>query len=186
MDRNHSTDLTTNYFEFRIDFFNSVDRFPLVTSAIINVDQDVDEPWPLEVYGHDGMATNVTMEPGDMVLYESHSVVHGRPFPLNGKFYANVFVHFEPIGPLDPNGPDNYDPVEDLPPYLVPGSRWAATWRHSHPNGYKGVSTICMTSQRHFLPTAMEKWENRCTPPPPFSHLPTPPVPARCIFLFCR
>jgi hypothetical protein len=33
------------------------------------------QPWPLEVIGHDGRATNVTMEPGDMVLYESHSVV---------------------------------------------------------------------------------------------------------------
>jgi len=63
----------------------------------------------LEVYGHDGKATNgefhvvyaylhlttfvlltdpmsylivvvatVTMEPGDMVLYESHSVIHGK------------------------------------------------------------------------------------------------------------
>ena len=61
-----------------------VDRLPLVTSAIINVDQDVDEPWPVEVYDHDGNAHNVTMEPGDIVLYESHTVVHGRPAPLKG------------------------------------------------------------------------------------------------------
>ena len=54
-----------------------VDRLPLVSSAIINVASDLDEPWPLEVYGHDGKAYNVTMEPGDMVLYESHSVLHG-------------------------------------------------------------------------------------------------------------
>ena len=54
-----------------------VDRLPLVSSAIINVASDLDEPWPLEVYGHDGKAVNVTMEPGDMVLYESHSVLHG-------------------------------------------------------------------------------------------------------------
>jgi hypothetical protein len=53
------------------------DRLPLVSSAIINVAQDVDEPWPLEVIGHDGKAYNVTMEPGDLVLYESHSVIHG-------------------------------------------------------------------------------------------------------------
>jgi hypothetical protein len=39
-----------------------VDRLPLVSSAIINVDQDVDEPWPLEVIGHDGRAYNVTGE----------------------------------------------------------------------------------------------------------------------------
>lgn len=45
-----------------------VDRLPLVASAIINVDQDVDEPWPLEVIGHDGKAHNVTMVPGDLVL----------------------------------------------------------------------------------------------------------------------
>lgn len=35
-----------------------VDRLPLVSSAIINVDQDLDEPWPLEVIGHDGNAHN--------------------------------------------------------------------------------------------------------------------------------
>ena len=45
-----------------------VDRLPLVSSAIINVDQDLDEPWPLEVYGHDGRATNVTMEPGKSTI----------------------------------------------------------------------------------------------------------------------
>jgi len=54
-----------------------VDRLPLVSSAIINVDSDVDEPWPLAVIGHDGIERNVTMEPGDLVLYESHSVIHG-------------------------------------------------------------------------------------------------------------
>jgi len=36
-----------------------VDRLPLVSSMIINVDQDVDEDWPLEVIGHDGIAHNV-------------------------------------------------------------------------------------------------------------------------------
>ena len=35
-----------------------VDRLPLVSSAIINVAQDVDEPWPLELIGHDGKAYN--------------------------------------------------------------------------------------------------------------------------------
>jgi prolyl 4-hydroxylase len=53
--------------------------YTLVSSAIINVAQDLDEPWPIEVYGHDGKATNVTMEPGDMVLYESHKENGSRP-----------------------------------------------------------------------------------------------------------
>lgn len=75
-----------------------VDRLPLVTSAIINVAQSVEEPWPLEVIGHDGKAYNITLEPGEMILYESHSIIHGRPFPLKGDLYANIFVHFEPTG----------------------------------------------------------------------------------------
>ncbi|KAL3810428.1 hypothetical protein ACHAXA_005636 [Cyclostephanos tholiformis] len=75
-----------------------VDRMPLVISAVINVAQDVDEPWPLEVHGHDGRVHNLTMEVGDMILYEGHSVVHGRPYPLKGRYYANLFVHFEPLG----------------------------------------------------------------------------------------
>ena len=100
---------------------------------------------PLEVYGHDGVATNVTMEPGDMVLYESHSVIHGRPFPMQGRFYANVFAHFEPIGPLDPDDPsDGYDPTTDLPPYLIPGSKWEKEWRKSNPDGWKGVRNMSL------------------------------------------
>ena len=75
-----------------------VDRLPLVSSCIIQIDQDIEEPWPLEVIGHDGKAYNVTMKPGDMVLYESHTVLHGRPHPMKGKLYANVFVHFIPQG----------------------------------------------------------------------------------------
>jgi hypothetical protein len=62
-----------------------------VTSAIIQVAQDVDEPWPLEVVSHDGRRHNITMEPGDMILYESHTVLHGRPYPLKGNFYVRRY-----------------------------------------------------------------------------------------------
>lgn len=78
-----------------------VDRMPLVTSAIVNVAQDVEEDWPLEVIGHNGLARNITIKPGEMILYESHSVIHGRPYPLNGKYYSNIFCHFQPRGYTD-------------------------------------------------------------------------------------
>jgi hypothetical protein len=73
-----------------------VDRLPLVSSLIIQVAQEVDDPWPIEVYSHQGKAYNVTMKPGEAVLYESHTVLHGRPFPFNGTNYANIFVHYIP------------------------------------------------------------------------------------------
>ncbi|KAL7425359.1 hypothetical protein ACHAXM_007644 [Skeletonema potamos] len=40
-----------------------VDRLPLVASAMVNIAQDVDEDWPLEIYDHKGIAHNVTLTP---------------------------------------------------------------------------------------------------------------------------
>jgi len=138
-----------------------VDRLPLVSSAIINIAQDVDEPWPIEVIGHDGKAYNVTMEPGDMVLYESHSLLHGRPFPLKGRYYANVFIHFEPTGHSirhnakisGGSGPDQYkeavskrqggheNDMDGLPSYILEGTEEANKWRRTHPSGQASKRT---------------------------------------------
>jgi len=74
-----------------------VSRLPLVFTAVINVAQDLDEPWPIEILSHNGHLYNITMQPGDMLLLESQSIIHGQPFPLRGRFHANVFVHFEPV-----------------------------------------------------------------------------------------
>lgn len=67
------------------------------------------------------------------MLYESHSVLHGRPFPLKGRFMANIFIHFEPVGPID--GQVQY--TGDLPPYLIPGSLSEKGWRAQNPGGHK-------------------------------------------------
>mmetsp|Transcript_55340 Transcript_55340/g.134401 ORF Transcript_55340/g.134401 Transcript_55340/m.134401 type:complete len:424 (-) Transcript_55340:108-1379(-) len=119
-----------------------VDRLPLVSSCIINVAQDVDEDWELEVVDRKGNSVNVTMEPGDMVLYESGSLIHGRPFPLKGRYYANIFIHFEPTG--RPKDFQNYDYVEDMdeffPPYLLPGTPWQAEWKRRNPTGWHQAS----------------------------------------------
>ena len=92
-----------------------------------------------------------------MILYESHSVLHGRPFPLKGRYFANIFVHFEPVGhSLRHNGKeaaeraaagknDNHatggheqEESDGLPPYIVRGSVEEDKWRATHPNGSPG------------------------------------------------
>jgi hypothetical protein len=50
-----------------------------VVSAIINVDQDVDEPWELLILDHEDNEHSLQMAPGDMLLYESAKLLHGRP-----------------------------------------------------------------------------------------------------------
>ena len=111
------------------------DRMPLISSCIINVAQDVEEDWPLEVFGRDGLAYNVTMNPGDMVLYESHSLIHGRPFPLKGNYFANIFIHFRPTGKLLR---ERDTPVltstgdEEMPIWILRGSPEERKWMREH------------------------------------------------------
>lgn len=112
------------------------DRTPLISSCIINVAQDVDEDWPLEVFGRDGLAYNITMKPGDMVLYESHSLIHGRPFSLRGRYFANIFVHFQPTRKLLHETPvlTDADDDEDMPIYVLRGSPEEERWMQHHPS----------------------------------------------------
>ena len=85
-------------------------------------------------------------------MYESHSVIHGRPFPLKGRFYANVFIHFEPTGhTLRHNTREGGDDIvkknrkaaqrdfagheadhDGLPSYIREGTSEAIKWRNEH------------------------------------------------------
>jgi prolyl 4-hydroxylase len=142
-----------------------VDRLPLVASAMVNVAQDVDEDWPMEIYDHDGRAHNVTLAPGDMLLFESHSILHGRPFPLKGRYYAMIFIHFEPTGhSLRHYGENPETDVDNqykqaskdgvggqsasssgLPPYINRESPEEANWRKLHPEGWEAVSNVALS-----------------------------------------
>eukprot|EP00934_Nitzschia_sp_Nitz4_P008895 Nitzschia sp. Nitz4//scaffold43_size134323//66673//68223//NITZ4_003301-RA/size134323-processed-gene-0.50-mRNA-1//-1//CDS//3329551954//8885//frame0 len=113
-----------------------VDRIPLISSCIVNVAQDLDEDWPLEVYDRAGNAINVTMEPFDMVFYESHSLIHGRPFPMKGRYMANIFIHFEAVGFEDDEGAHELEDGRLIPPYILPDSPEVEHWLEEHPLGW--------------------------------------------------
>ena len=67
---------------------------------------------------------------------------------MRGRFYANIFVHFEPLG-TPRKEVDDYskDVVYDaeslesmdagLPPYVIPGTPWEMEWHSSNPKGWK-------------------------------------------------
>ena len=65
-----------------------------IVSAILNIDQQVEEPWPLQIDDHEGVEHEVFLNPGEMALYESAVLMHGRVKPLKGDYYSNLFVHF--------------------------------------------------------------------------------------------
>ncbi len=67
-----------------------------IISAILNIDQDVDEDWPLQIDDNTYRRYKVLLKPGEMVFYESCRLLHGRPTPLKGRRFASVFCHFRP------------------------------------------------------------------------------------------
>ena len=69
-----------------------------IVSAIINVDQNVDVDWPLVIEDHHYRKHNINLSPGEVMFYEGARLQHGRPQPLQGKEYANIFCHFKVSG----------------------------------------------------------------------------------------
>lgn len=68
-----------------------------ILSAIVNIEQDVDEKWPLEIEDNYFRSHDVFLKPGEMLLYESARLLHGRTTPLKGDSFCNIFVHFRPV-----------------------------------------------------------------------------------------
>jgi prolyl 4-hydroxylase len=68
-----------------------------IISAIINVAQDVNQDWPLQIDDNYYRQHQVLLKPGEMFFYEGARLLHGRPIALDGKSYANIFCHFKPI-----------------------------------------------------------------------------------------
>jgi len=44
------------------------------------------------------MTGEVYLQPGQVVLYEGAWLRHGRPQRFKGDNFANVFVHYAPVG----------------------------------------------------------------------------------------
>jgi hypothetical protein len=82
-----------------------------------NSDNDHDQhSWPLQLVVQDEISgqpilKNITSVPGEMIIYEGTSIIHGRPYPLFRKggpvqltksddptYMAVLYLHFEPIG----------------------------------------------------------------------------------------
>jgi prolyl 4-hydroxylase len=93
--------------------------------------------------------------------------IHGRPYPLKGRFFANIFVHFEPTGHslrhnagLDADGKDVHEKYREsaakgvsghenensgLPPYIKAGSPEATHWKKTHPTGLEEAQKVVAT-----------------------------------------
>jgi prolyl 4-hydroxylase len=66
-----------------------------VVSCIIHVDDQSNEPWPLDFIDHEAVHHKITFKPGQMLFYES-LCPHGRASEFDGKYYRNMYFHWRP------------------------------------------------------------------------------------------
>jgi prolyl 4-hydroxylase len=77
--------------------YNHVDQTEThVISSTICVDHRLDSPWPLYIEDLDGNPHQVNLDPGEILFYEGACLRHGRPYPLDGDYYASIFLHYRP------------------------------------------------------------------------------------------
>lgn len=67
-----------------------------VISSTICVDHRLNKPWPFYIEDIDGHGHEIVLHSGEMIFYESARLKHGRPYPLDGEYYAALFVHYTP------------------------------------------------------------------------------------------
>lgn len=78
--------------------YNHIDQAGThVVSSTICVDHRLHKPWPLFIEDNDGQPHEISVEPGEMVFFEGARLNHGRPYALDGDYYANIFAHYTPL-----------------------------------------------------------------------------------------
>mmetsp|Transcript_12354 Transcript_12354/g.39106 ORF Transcript_12354/g.39106 Transcript_12354/m.39106 type:complete len:443 (-) Transcript_12354:57-1385(-) len=121
-------------------------------SVILAIAQDVPgDPWPLEAVGHDGVAVNVTLKPGEGLLYESASVLHGRPTVFQGNKMTNIFLHYRPrswTADYEAIGTYRAPSPADAPHLWEPGIRYSREYEVPVAEAVGGVS---LTLQQEML-----------------------------------
>jgi hypothetical protein len=94
-----------------------VDRLPThAVSLIVNIAQNnLANPWPVEIFDHADRLHEITMEAGEIVYYESAKNLHSRNRPLTckkgGCSFVNLFTHYRPVH----DGSKWYQNLSDMP-----------------------------------------------------------------------
>jgi prolyl 4-hydroxylase len=65
-----------------------------IVCVLINIQQVVNQPWPLIINDHNYREHKLLLHPGDMVFYEAAKLKQGRPFALNGDKFADLNLHY--------------------------------------------------------------------------------------------
>jgi hypothetical protein len=68
-----------------------------VISVLFHIDSSYDaQPWPVYIEDFEGRTHEISLTPGDILLYEGAKCFHGRPKKSNGSWHATMVARFYP------------------------------------------------------------------------------------------
>ena len=67
-------------------------------SVLMNISQKAKRPWPLLIEDHAYRRHEITLAPGEVLLYEGAKLLHGRPGRYRGEHFADLVVHYDIAG----------------------------------------------------------------------------------------
>lgn len=67
-----------------------------VVSCIVHVEDQSQNPWPLDFIDHDAVHHQILFKKGTMLFYES-LCPHGRASEFDGEYYRNMYFHWRPM-----------------------------------------------------------------------------------------
>ena len=117
-----------------------------IISCILHIDHDpMSQPWPIILEDYHGNTVEVMLESGDMLLYESSKVYHGRPKPFQGSWYTSLFLHYYPA---------NWDANKIV---LDTHYRIPPTWNHVIPM-QEGLEKLVAIGNSYKEPDCKYQW----------------------------
>jgi len=86
-----------------------------IIASILHIDSDSEDQWPVVLEDFHGNTHEVIMESGDMLMYESSKIYHGRPRTFHGSWYSSIFCHYYPVAWDTQN--QHWEPHYAIPPF---------------------------------------------------------------------
>jgi hypothetical protein len=122
-----------------------------VISIIFHVDSSYDaEPWPIYIEDFNGLTHEISLAPGDLLMYEGAKCLYGRPKKFSGSWHATIVAHYLPAGGWSEVEHDK----ESL--YAVPLT-WAVNPKLDKPQKHERLE---MTEEAFTEPDCVNWWCN--------------------------
>jgi prolyl 4-hydroxylase len=72
-----------------------IETHHIASTLVIDKSLNGTQDWPLTIFDHKNIPQKVYAEVGDLIIYESALLNHGRTEQFEGEYFRNMFIHYK-------------------------------------------------------------------------------------------